>query len=54
MSLNAKTKLRGLVEIVSSAAEFEGIPLRHHEEAILRQVAASIDSGLRVICALFF
>eukprot|EP00118_Oscarella_pearsei_P003355 m.13994 g.13994 ORF g.13994 m.13994 type:complete len:2136 (+) comp25397_c0_seq1:78-6485(+) len=46
MSLNAKTKLRGLVEIVSSAAEYEGIPLRHHEEAILRQLTGRVPLRL--------
>lgn len=38
MSLNAKTKIRGLIEIISSAAEFESIPIRHKEDNILRQV----------------
>lgn len=38
MSLTEKTKLRGLLEIVSSAAEFESIPIRHHEDQLLRKV----------------
>ncbi|GAA6043916.1 hypothetical protein JCM8097_004108 [Rhodosporidiobolus ruineniae] len=38
MSLTEKTKLRGLLEIVSSAAEFESIPIRHHEDVLLRKV----------------
>lgn len=38
MSLNAKTKVRGLIEIISNAAEYENIPLRHHEDSLLRQV----------------
>jgi len=38
-SLNAKTKLKGLIEILSSASEFESIPIRHGEEAILRKLA---------------
>ncbi|GJN87131.1 hypothetical protein Rhopal_000076-T1 [Rhodotorula paludigena] len=38
MSLTEKTKLRGLLEIVSSAAEFENIPIRHHEDQLLRKV----------------
>lgn len=38
MSLNAKTKVRGLLEIISNAAEYENIPIRHHEDNLLRQV----------------
>jgi len=38
MSLNNKTKIRGLIEIISSAAEYENIPIRHNEDSILRQV----------------
>ncbi|GAA6018807.1 hypothetical protein JCM10207_000247 [Rhodosporidiobolus poonsookiae] len=38
MSLTEKTKLRGLLEIVSSANEFESIPIRHHEDVLLRKV----------------
>lgn len=39
MSLNAKTKVRGLIEIISNAAEYENIPIRHHEDNLLRQVS---------------
>lgn len=39
MSLNAKTKIRGLIEIISNAAEYKNIPIRHHEDALLRQVS---------------
>ena len=38
MSLNAKTKVKGLIEIISNAAEYEEIPIRHHEDSVLRQV----------------
>ena len=38
MSLNAKTKIRGLIEIISNAAEYNNIPIRHHEDTLLRQV----------------
>ncbi|KAM0788324.1 hypothetical protein ACM66B_001467 [Microbotryomycetes sp. NB124-2] len=38
MSLTEKTKLKGLLEIVSSAAEFENIPIRHREDIFLRKV----------------
>lgn len=41
MSLNAKTKVRGLIEIISNAAEYENIPIRHHEDNLLRQVSVS-------------
>ena len=39
VSLNAKTKLRGLIEIISSAYEYERLPIRHHEDATLKQVS---------------
>lgn len=38
MSLNAKTKIRGLIEIISNAAEYKNIPIRHHEDTLLHQV----------------
>lgn len=38
MSLKGRTKLKGLLEIVSSAAEFEDLPIRQHEEMILRRI----------------
>jgi pre-mRNA-splicing helicase BRR2 len=38
LSLRQKTKLRGLLEIVSSAAEFEEIPIRHHEDGLLKRI----------------
>lgn len=37
-SLKDKTKLKGLLEIVSSSAEFENIPIRRHEDALLRRI----------------
>ncbi len=42
MSLNAKTKIRGLIEIISNAAEYETIPIRHHEDSILKQLLAKV------------
>ena len=42
MSLNNKTKIRGLIEIISSAAEYESIPIRHNEDSILRQVCLTV------------
>ena len=51
-SLQKKTKLKGLLEILASASEFDDIPVRPKEETNLRQlarhlplIAASADSG---------
>lgn len=30
--------MKGLLEIVSSAAEFDNIPIRHHEDLLLRRI----------------
>ena len=38
MSLNNKTKMRGLIEILSEASEYENLPIRHKEEVVLKQV----------------
>lgn len=38
MSLSERTKLKGLLEIVSSSSEFEDVPIRHHEDLILRRI----------------
>lgn len=38
LSLTARTKLKGLLEIVTSATGFESIQMRRHEEHILRRV----------------
>ena len=45
MSLTEKTKIRGLIEIVSNAAEFESLPMRHHEDDILRQLLQKVLSA---------
>ncbi|KAI8357996.1 Sec63-domain-containing protein [Mortierella sp. GBAus27b] len=37
-SLTPTTKLKGLLEIISTAAEYESIPIRHHEDQILRRI----------------
>lgn len=44
MSLNAKTKIRGLIEIISSAAEYQSMPIRHREDQILRQLFEKIPN----------
>lgn len=46
MSLNNKTKLKGLVEILSSAAEYENIPIRHKEDSLLKQLASRVPLKL--------
>ena len=38
MSLSEKTRLRGMLEIVSASAEFEDIPIRQHEDVVLRRI----------------
>uniref|UniRef100_A0A670Z821 U5 small nuclear ribonucleoprotein 200 kDa helicase n=1 Tax=Pseudonaja textilis TaxID=8673 RepID=A0A670Z821_PSETE len=35
--INYTTIVRGLIEIISNAAEYENIPIRHHEDNLLRQ-----------------
>lgn len=38
LSLTGRTKLKGLLEIVTSATEFETIQMRRHEDHILRRI----------------
>ncbi|KAI9828704.1 MAG: DEIH-box ATPase [Thelocarpon impressellum] len=38
LSLTGRTKLKGILEIVTSATEFEAIQIRRHEDNILRRV----------------
>ena len=38
LSLKERTKLKGLLEVVSSSAEFETVPIRRHEDALLRRI----------------
>lgn len=44
LSLNSKTKIRGLLEIISSAAEYEDVPVRHHEDGVLKQLASKLPN----------
>jgi pre-mRNA-splicing helicase BRR2 len=48
-SLTEKTKLKGLLEIVSSATEFESIPIRHHEDVFLRKVYDRVPVKLATV-----
>ncbi|KAJ7741533.1 putative RNA helicase [Mycena maculata] len=38
LSLKERTKLKGVLEVVSSSAEFESIPIRRHEDTLLRRI----------------
>jgi pre-mRNA-splicing helicase BRR2 len=38
LSLKERTKLKGLLEVVSSSAEFESVPIRRHEDVVLRRI----------------
>ena len=44
LSLNAKTKIRGLLEIITAANEYDSVPVRHGEEAVLRQLAQRLPN----------
>lgn len=46
MSLNSKTKVRGLLEIISSAAEYESVPIRHREDNLLKQLSNRLPHKL--------
>uniref|UniRef100_A0A665VDX8 Activating signal cointegrator 1 complex subunit 3 n=1 Tax=Echeneis naucrates TaxID=173247 RepID=A0A665VDX8_ECHNA len=45
-TLQLSTKIRGLIEIISNAAEYKNIPIRHHEDALLRQLAQKVPHKL--------
>ncbi|PAA72657.1 hypothetical protein BOX15_Mlig007168g1 [Macrostomum lignano] len=45
--LTPKTKIRSLIEIVSSAAEFEDLPIRHHEEDTLRKIVPRLPHKMQ-------
>ncbi|TFK70690.1 Sec63-domain-containing protein [Pluteus cervinus] len=47
LSLNDKTKLKGLLEVVSSSAEFETVPIRRHEELVLRRIYDRVPVKLK-------
>jgi pre-mRNA-splicing helicase BRR2 len=46
LSLSAKTKVKGLLEIACAATEFEALPLRHGEEVQLRALAKHMPLSL--------
>jgi len=41
-SLTKTTKLKGLIQIISNASEFEGLTIRHKEDQILQKLAAHL------------
>ena len=46
MSLKAKTKIRGLIEIVSEATEFADLEIRHGEDLVLRSLSSKLPHKL--------
>ncbi|XP_061385193.1 U5 small nuclear ribonucleoprotein 200 kDa helicase [Danaus plexippus] len=42
LSLTSKTKIRGLLEIISSAAEYSELSVRHREENVIKTLAAKV------------
>jgi len=49
LSLKERTKLKGLLEVVSSSAEFETIPIRRHEEGLLRRIYDRVPVKLDLV-----
>ena len=47
MSLNAKTKIRGLMEIIASAAEYAELPIRHGEDTLLSGLHQRLPNKLQ-------
>lgn len=45
-SLTAKTKMRGVIEILSNAVEFSSLALRHGEDRTLRNLSAHVPLAL--------
>jgi pre-mRNA-splicing helicase BRR2 len=45
-SLTAKTKLKGLIEILSSASEYDSVNIRHKEDHTLEQIAKHVPQKL--------
>jgi len=45
-SLAARTKQRGLLEILSAASEFDEVPVRHKEEKVLEKMARTLPLKL--------
>ena len=46
LSLKERTKLKGLLEVVSSSAEFESIPIHRPEDVLLRYIYGRVPVKL--------
>lgn len=46
-SLTAKTKIRGLIEVMSAATEYESLPIRHKEDQLLKQLYEKVPNKPR-------
>uniref|UniRef100_A0A8D8QH49 U5 small nuclear ribonucleoprotein 200 kDa helicase n=3 Tax=Cacopsylla melanoneura TaxID=428564 RepID=A0A8D8QH49_9HEMI len=46
LSLNSKTKIRGLLEIIANAAEYESVVVRQKEDMLLRSLAQRLPNKL--------
>lgn len=44
--MDSKTKIRGLLEIICSAAEYEAVPVRRKEDELLRTLAQRLPNKL--------
>ena len=53
LSLKEKTKLKGLLEVVLSSAEFEVVPIRRGEESLLRKVYDRVPVKLDAVSVNF-
>ncbi|KAF6208456.1 hypothetical protein GE061_016912 [Apolygus lucorum] len=42
LSLSSKTKVRGLIDIISSAAEYDAVPVRQNEEGVLEPLSGKV------------
>lgn len=47
LSLTSKTKMKGLLEVVTAATEFETIPIRRHEDVVLRRIYERVPVKLQ-------
>jgi hypothetical protein len=52
LSLKERAKIKGLLEVVASSAEFERIPIRRHEEVLLWRIDKKCAIGTRYILLL--
>jgi len=48
-ALTNKTRMRGLLEVLAAATEFDNVPVRHHEESALRRAAQHLPCPIPAI-----